>query len=170
MACRGVYFALNDDDEERLLAQNDDSRVVEIITEEIEERWEAEWLCEVDKSWDAIHRCLGDGSLKTRQTSVLSKAVIGGRQLHRGADWIISYLSAREVRDVSDALAAIGEEEFRRRYFGLKKKFLWFDRTDYDGEIGEQDFEYSWSYLEEIKKFFATASRAGRSVIFAVDQ
>ncbi len=170
MACRGVFFALAKEEEAKLLAAPGSDGVVEIITEEIKERWDREWLVEMDKSWDAVHRCLGDGSLRTSQPSITAKAVLGGRQLSSHSDWIISYLAADEVKQVAPALGAIDRAEFRRRYFGLKKTFLWFDRTEYDGEIGEEDFDYSWSYFEEMRRFFAKAATADRAIVFSVDQ
>jgi hypothetical protein len=53
MACRGVFFALTKEEEAKLLAAPSSDAVVEIITEEIEERRDRNWLVEVDKSWDA---------------------------------------------------------------------------------------------------------------------
>ena len=170
MACRGVFFALTKEEEEKLLAAPNSDAVVEIITEEIEERWDPEWLVEMDKSWDAVHRCLGDGSLSRSQSSLTSKAVLGGRQLTSDADWIMSYLTADEVKQVAAAIAGIDQLEFRRRYFALKKKFLWVDRTDYDGPIGEEDFEYSWSNFEEMRVFFSKVAAAHRAIVFSVDQ
>ena len=98
MASRGVFFALTKEEEAKLLTAPSSEAVVEIITDEIEERWDRNWLVEMDKSWDAVHRCLGDGSLRTSQPSLTAKAVLGGRQLSSGADWIISYLTAEEVK------------------------------------------------------------------------
>ena len=173
MACRGVFFALTKQEEEELLAAPDSDAVVEIITEEIEERWDREWLVEMDKSWDAIHRCLGDGSLRRSQPSITSKAVLGGKQLSSSPDWIISYLTAEEVKQVAVAVAAIDQPEFRRRYYGLKKKFLgipWINWSEYDGPIGEEDFEYSWSNFEEMRRFFSKAAAAHRAIVFSVDQ
>ena len=170
MACRGVFFALTTEEEQKLLSAPDSDTVVEIITEEIEERWDQEWLVEMDKSWDAIHRCLGDGSLRASQPSITSKAVLGGKQLSADTDWIISYLTADEVKQVAVAVTAIDEPEFRRRYFALKKKFLWFDRTEYEGPIGEEDFAYSWSNFEEMRLFFSKAAAAHRAIVFSVDQ
>ena len=170
MACRGVFFALTKEEAAKLLAAPDSDAVVEIITEEIEERWDCEWLVEMDKSWDAVHRCLGDGSLRRSQPSLTSKAVLGGRQLSSRDDWIVSYLTADEVKQVAAALVAVDQPEFRRRYFGMKKKFLWVDRTEYDGPIGEEDFEYSWSNFEEMRVFFSKVAGAHRAVVFSVDQ
>jgi len=58
VACRGVHFAITESDAARLLGAPDDTRVLEIIQDEIEEQWDEEWLYQTDKAWDAIHRCL----------------------------------------------------------------------------------------------------------------
>ncbi len=170
MACRGVFFAITKEEEAKLLSAEDSDAVIEIVTEEIEERWDEDWLQQMDKSWDAIHRCLGDGTLRTSQPKIEAKAVLGGRQLSSRDDYIISYLNADEVAAVATAISAMTRAEFRQHYFGLKKKFLWFDRTDYDGPIDEQDFEYSWSYFAEMRTFYSKAASAGRATVFSVDQ
>jgi hypothetical protein len=59
---RGVHFALTSADEARLAESRDDANVMEIV-EEIEERWDRDWLFQTDKAWDEIHRCLNDGTL-----------------------------------------------------------------------------------------------------------
>jgi hypothetical protein len=170
MACRGVFFALTKEGEARLLSAENSDAVIEIVTEEIEERWDEAWLRQMDKSWDAIHRCLGDGSLSSSQPTIPAKAVLGGRQLSSRDDYIVSYLTAEEAKKVAEAITPLKKSEFRRRYFGLKKQFLWFDRTEYDGPIDEQDFEYSWAYFDDMRIFFSKAAAADRATIFAVDQ
>ena len=65
MACRGVHFALTSQEDQRLLAATNDAAVVEILQEEVEERWNEEWLYETDKAWDAIHRCFVRHSLRS---------------------------------------------------------------------------------------------------------
>src|SRR5512141_534136 len=119
MACRGVFFALSVADEKKVLAAASDEALIEVIQEDIEERWDAEWLVEVDKAWDAMHRCLGDGSLSSGPTP-LFMCVLGGRQLHEGDDYIVSYLSGAEVKTVATALVGIDREWFARRYKALE--------------------------------------------------
>src|SRR5205807_3702890 len=64
MACRGVLFAItNEQAEELRAARGDDSTILSIVQDEIEEAWDEEHLCQTDKAWDAIHRCLADGTL-----------------------------------------------------------------------------------------------------------
>lgn len=74
------------------------------------------------------------------------------------------------MKSIATALRPIDQPEFRRRYFGLKKSFLGIDRTEYEGEIGEEDFEYSWAYFEEMRSFYAKVAAADRAIVFAIDQ
>src|SRR5262245_10806940 len=62
VACRGVFLALTELQEAALVATRDDEDVRAFV-QEIEEMWDDDWLCEVDKAWDAMHRCLADGTL-----------------------------------------------------------------------------------------------------------
>ena len=89
-------------------------------------------------------------------------AVLGGRQLVEDAEYTVSYVSADQVRDVAEALSVIEEDWLRRRYDTLGD-------TDYAGPMDEDDFEYTWDALEDIREFFAVAAEAGQSVIFTVD-
>jgi hypothetical protein len=63
---QGVYFAVTADQERLLLAAGDegDTDTVGELLEDIEENWdEADLSVDTDKAWDAMHRCLGDGTL-----------------------------------------------------------------------------------------------------------
>ncbi len=97
MACRGVHFAISADEQARILSAVDDEAVLTLVQDVIEERWDKEWLYESDKAWDAIHRCLTDGTLRpNRGTYPLKLAVLGGRQLYSADDYIISLVSQHE--------------------------------------------------------------------------
>jgi hypothetical protein len=164
MACRGVHFALTADDVQHLLAAvGDDDAVLEFIQEDIEERWDEDWLQETDKAWDAIHRCLTDGSLSFDAITPRHKCILGGRQMYSGDDYIISFLTSDEVREVAQAIAPFGEAELRDRYFKI-------DEEDYGVPVSDQDFEYTWGWFEPLKAFFVKAADAGRPVVFSVDQ
>jgi hypothetical protein len=59
---------------------------------------------EIDKAWDAIHRALTDGTLEPGAFP-LGRAILGGRQLHRGDDYIVALVTKLEVPAVAGALA-----------------------------------------------------------------
>jgi len=163
VACRGVLFAIDDVTAKALLAASSDGDVMEIV-EAVEERWEEELLQETDNTWDAMHRVLSDGSLDPAGgTFPLNRALLGGRHLHHGEDYIVVFVSQDEVPAVSRALASIDDDAMRRRYETLVPH-------DYAAEFGEIDREATVGYFRAVAEFYERAAQAGRAVIFTVDQ
>ena len=165
MACRGVHFALTLDQERKLLASaGDDSAVVELVHEEIEDAWDRDWLCETDKAWDAIHRCLTDGKLGLDNgRPPLNLVILGGKQFCASDDYYVCYVAKDMVPAVAAALARFTRDQFDSAYNALAN-------TDYSGPHNSDDREYTWENLEDLKQFWANAAAGGRSVIFTVDQ
>lgn len=164
MGCRGVHFAIDEATANKLLNAADDEELVEIVTEEIEEAWDEEHLVETDKAWDALHRCLSNGTLDPEQgTPPLNLCFFGGQILNRSPDYFVVLLEPHQVRDVASALGSITREWLRQRYFSL-------DFIDYQGEKSEEDFLYSWDSFQALPGFFRTAAQGRRYVIFTVDQ
>lgn len=164
MACRGVHFAIEIATMERLVGAKSDAETLEIVQEDIEGRWDEAWLHETDKSWDALHRCLGNGTLDIPGGfAPLVAAVLGGEQRHSGAGFIVSLVRPEQVREVADALAQVTREWLRQRYDALNP-------NSYDGELGEDDFRYTWSWFEGLPDLYERAALDGRAVVFTVDQ
>jgi Domain of unknown function (DUF1877) len=164
MACRGVLFALTASQDAALVATGDDDEVGDFV-EKLESDWDWDWLCEVDKAWDAMHRCLSDGTLRLgRQTgNPLELVVLGGGQHYEGDDYVVAHVRAAEAPEVSAALDEVDREWLRARYDAI-------DPDDYEGELGDEDFEYTWNYLQDVRAFYRNAVKDGRSVVFTVDQ
>ena len=162
MACRGVHFALTAEEEALLVDElHDDDELREILAG-IEQRWDRQWLQETDKAWDAIHRCLTDGSLSYGKTP-LHRCILGcDNLLYEGDDYIINYLPADEVREVAEAIEGIDESWMRRRYFALP--------VDHAVPLSEADFEYTWGWFVRLRAFFQRAVACGRAVVFTADQ
>jgi hypothetical protein len=164
MAARGVHFAITSDQQTRLLAASDDDELMEVI-EQIEEAWDKDYLAESDKAWEAIHRCLTDGSLLYESGEYpLNHVVCGGRQLHRGEEYTVSLVTPEQVRDVTAAIDPLTEHWMRERYFSLLKP------DSYDGKIGEEDFGYTWTWFDNVRDLYRKAAASGRAVIFTIDQ
>ncbi|WP_179277147.1 YfbM family protein [Actinoplanes regularis] len=156
----GVYFAITAEQERSLLVAADggDDEVGEIL-EVLEESWDDDRLkADTDKAWDAIHRCLADGTLDPDGGEFpLSHAVLGGRHLHD--EYYVVYLTADQVRDVSDALQAVDRAWLRRRFDTI-------DDPDYRGARDEVDFDYTWVNFVDVREFYQRAAAARRAVIF----
>ena len=157
----GVHFAITPEQERSLLAADDngDSDTVGELLEEIEESCDDDELkVDSDKAWDAIHRCLTDGTLDPEGGRYpLSHAVLGGRHLHD--EYYVVYITAAEARDVADALQAVDRTWLRHRFDAL-------DDPDYRGARDDDDFDYTWDGFVDVRAFYQRAAAAGRAVIF----
>lgn len=163
MTSLGVHFALTSDLAEALLGADDPDKLMELV-DDIEENSEEADRVESDKAWDAIHRCLSDGTLDyDGGTYPLSHTVLGGADLDAGEDYFVRYLTPEQVGDVARALAPLDEAWMRERYFAL-------DPDDYDGPHNEDDFGYTWANFVDVRAFFAQHEQSGKAVIFTVDQ
>ena len=163
MSCLGVHFALTDDEARRLQAAGDSAAVLAVV-DEIEDRWDEAWLAKSDKAWDAMHRCLSNGTLFYDEGEYpLNRTVLGGKHLYDGDDYVVSYVAPNEVKDVAAALAPITEADFRKRYDAI-------DPDEYDGEHGAEDFNFTWDRFRSVRDLYQKAAEAGRSVVFTVDQ
>jgi hypothetical protein len=162
MSARGVHFAVTPAQEKQLLAAKSDRKLMELV-EEIEAVWEKPFVCETDKAWNAIHRCLTDGTLLYVSGDYpLNHCICGGRQLYRGRDCTVSYVSPTQVKDVASALAKLTKTWMRKRYDQL-------DPEEYDEvEMGDEDFDYTWEGVLDLRRFYKMAAEADRAVIFTV--
>ena len=163
MACRGVHFALTDEEGRRLLAAQENDQILAII-DELEDRWDEAWLAPSEKAWDAMHRCLSNGTLYYDEGEYpLNRTVLGGKHLYDGDDYVVAYVAPNEAKDVAAALAPISEADFRTRYDLI-------DEDDYDGARGDDDFKYTWENFLGVRELYRKAAAEGRAVVFTVDQ
>jgi hypothetical protein len=163
MSARGVHFALTPAQAKRLLAAKSDRKLMEQI-EEIEQAWEKPFVVESDKAWEAIHRCLTDGSLLYVSGEYpLNHCICGGRQLYRGRDYTVSFVTTPQVKDIAVALPKVTKTWMRKQYDKL-------DPDEYNEvEMGDEDFGYTWQIFLDVRRFYKKAAEAGRAVIFTVD-
>lgn len=89
--------------------------------------------------------------------------MLGGEPLYSGEDYVISLKTPAQVRDVAVALKDVTRDVLRRGYDRI-------DPATYQGEIGDEDFEYTWSWLSGLIDLYGRAAAEGRSVIFTADQ
>lgn len=163
MSCLGVFFALTSSERERLLSVVAlGQEAIRFLQNEVEAKWDAEWLCDIDKSWDAMHRCLTDGTLGNDDSTPAHWCVLNGRQLCTTGMHIVSFVDIEEVRQVSQDLEGLDEQEFSRRYDRMAH--------DYEGDRSVEDFEITWENFQAVRDFYQRAATAGRSVVFTVSQ
>ncbi|MGH3149488.1 MAG: DUF1877 family protein [Streptosporangiaceae bacterium] len=85
MGCLGVHFSFPADQGDQLWDGDEASLA---FVRELEEQWDASYLQQTDKAWDAIHRCLADGTLAWAGGDwPLNGAVLGGEPMYLGRDY-----------------------------------------------------------------------------------
>jgi hypothetical protein len=151
----GVHFAVTPDQERELLTTDE----VGDFLEKLEESWTDDSLkVDTDKAWDAIHRCLTDGTLDPDGGEFpLSHAVLGGEHLHD--EYYVVHVTAAQVREVADGLRGIDRDWLRRRFDAI-------GGHDYDGAQDDADFVYTWANFVDLRNFYDRAAATGRAVIF----
>src|SRR5262245_21860578 len=168
MACRAGHFALTAEQASRFMAiPSANDELLMAFVEEIEEGpdgegWDAEWVQETDKAWDAIHRCLTDGTLE-HGDSPFHMCILGPVNLHVGDDYIVSFLDPQEVKEVATAIKDIDRQWLRRKYDAI-------DAESYQGELSDGDFEYTCGWFQPLRDFYQKAAAADRAMLFTVDQ
>lgn len=172
MACRGVFFAL-DEKAVQLLKSEKRSDIVEYLQENIEEVYFADYpsqVAEIDKAWDAAQRAFSESELDfipTTGTYPGNIIVLGGEVLYGDNDeesgYIITLKTPTEVADICHFLSNLSEAEFRELYFKI-------DADKYEFGVDEQDFKYTWDWLIDTLKFWKSAAEKKQWVIFSVDQ
>ena len=168
MSCLGVLFAVTQADVERLRSIPADERY-DLIINEIEEEWfenRPELTCELDKSWDAMHRLLSDGTLSFGADRGAALAILGGEVIYPVEDeddYIIIAKSPEQVTEVCQALESLTDEEIRKRYDAIPD-------DEYGGYKGEDDFEYTLEYLHDSISFWKNAALNDLWVLFTADQ
>ena len=160
----GMHFAISYDQAMKLLKCKSDEDLTQMVEEEIEEVATEENSFQTDKAWDAIHRCLSNGTLDVRQgTRPLNMAILGGNILNKEQDYFVVLLTPTEVSQVAEALAKVTEDWMKKKYFD--QKF-----PDYAGEKSQEDWEYTWGSFDGLPAFFENAAARKHHVIFTVGQ
>ncbi|RGZ01609.1 DUF1877 family protein [Clostridium sp. AM58-1XD] len=180
MGCLAVLFALNEQEVDKLKAVKRQERS-DYLHEEIEETFfeeYPEYTCELDKSWDAMHRMLTDGNLNfENKYPPLCNVIFGGEFLYglvrkssgkvtcprAEDDEYIILKTPEEVKEIAKVLPYRTKEECRKCYYMI-------DKEDYGLQTDEEDFEYTWTYLQDSLDFWKKAAEENRYVLFTVDR
>jgi hypothetical protein len=165
MSCLGVHFAISPEDLERFRSTIEEHDILALIREDIEERYlGGEWAYQTDKAWDAIHRCLTDGTLDLDAGEYpLKLCILGGDHLYSKSDYIASLIEPGKVRDVATALAGVTRQVISEAYMRINP-------DEYGLDLSNDDLEYTWETFQGLPAFFAKAAQAGRAVLFTADQ
>ena len=162
MVGRGFHIALAREHAKTLFSLKDDPSVHKFL-DELKLRPDIKKsgrLLDMGTLWDPIHRCLTEGELDPAAGDFpLNTAVLGGKQLLKGADYTAVLVRPDMTRFIADALAELEEDDIRKKFFALKG-------GSYTQPIDEKRFMEMWLRLQDLKVFFEAAAENMESVVF----
>lgn len=157
MACRGIYLIIDDAQREAILTGANSAARRDLVNALEAELLPGPLALELDLAWEAMHRCLTDGTLRDGE-GPLSLFVLGGDRVDVGRAHIARIVSPTQARAATDASHDVTQSQFRNAYFALRA------RVDY--AINETDFQYTWSAFLDARDFFPRAAAMNRWVLF----
>lgn len=170
MSCLGVLFAVDGKTVDKLKKVKREERP-DYISDYLEEEWfekKPDLTQELDKSWDAMHRMFCGGDLLYGNDHYpLCGVVLGGKVLYGDGDdeddYIIILKTPDMVKDVAKAISEVTQDDCRRKYFSIGAEKYGFQLT-------EEDFKYTWDWLQNTIDFWKNAAEKELYVIFSIDQ
>ena len=161
MRGQGIHYAL-DIVERHLLEEINSDRGLFSFMELIMRGRDKKWLQLTDKAWEAIHRCLADGTFDYRWSAdPLYNCILSGDNLYEGQPetWYVTELNPQEVKEVAAAIKPITKGDMRRRYFAI-------DPKEYGFPLSEEDFQYTWHWFVPLRAFYQRAAGDERGALF----
>jgi hypothetical protein len=159
---RGFHIALVREHAKTLFGLKDDESIRKFL-DELKQRPDMKKsgrLLDVGARWDPIHRCLTEGELDPSAGDFpLNAAVLGGKQLLKGADYTAVLIRPDMTRFIADALGELEENDLRQKFLALKG-------TSYAQPVDEKRFMEMWLRLQDMKVFFEAAAENMEAVVF----
>jgi hypothetical protein len=162
MAGRGAFQAISVHDMERLLAEPLDDDEIWDFTHELDSLFHVY----PDKAWQGKHLCLADGTFDCDGGEYPLNCCVLGEELiceTESADYV--YLKRPQaVIDIANAILPITRDTMRQRYDKIDPGEY---RTFNNFEIDDDNFEYVWSYFQQVQAFYHRAAAERLAVLFS---
>lgn len=162
MSRLGMLYALTESDVNRLRSCPEEERY-DFMLEEFEETlFGSERACELDRAWEGIQFCLGEGRW-CEENFVPFNIIFGGEFLVDGED---EAMTLKSVSDVEKIVAYLKNHDLKKI---IKDNFAKIDAENFSLPKDEMCLEHLLGWSEGILKFYENALKANHSVIFTVD-
>lgn len=163
MVGNGYLISLTREHAKRLFAQQDDAKLRQFLDELriAPDLKKSGRILDLGTLWDPLHRCLTEGELDpTGGEPPLNHTILGGKQLHRGSDYIAAMVRPDMTTFVAEALSHVKEDELRKKFFSLNPEL--YGRT-----INEKHFMEVWIALRNARVLYEAAAENLEAVVFA---
>ena len=166
MKGQGAHIILTRDDAKKVFSASDDNAVRTVATElrGSKRHREAKLVLETGTAWNAIHRCLTEGTLDpTSGEFPLNQTILGGRRLYKGDAFEAILVRPDITPHIAEALHHLKREDIHSRYQRI-------DPADYGQPLTIADFDRIWNALQQIRQLYEDASNERCAVMFTVEK
>lgn len=160
-----MLYALTDEELQQLLEQPKEERYDYMLNELEEVLFDTPRACELNKAWDGIQYCLGEG-IWCEDNRLPYNIIVGGEPLTymgEDADEIITLKSDKEVAEIAEYLKQHDISDI------IQKNHDKIDEEYYYYTVDDEDLEFLLSWCDGIQPFYENAAKEGCHVIFTVD-
>ena len=162
MSRLGVLYALKEEELDRLRSLPQEERY-DYMLEEIEENLLGTSRgCELDKAWEGIQFCLGNGKWEEKN-SVPTNIVFAGEFIVETENEIITLKNNSDVSQIVDYLHQNNLQDV------IGKNFPMIDEQEFSLSKSDDVLNYLLDWSRDIQSFYENALKENCSVIFTVD-
>ena len=162
MARLGMLYAITDEALAQLEAQDID-QMYDYMLEEIEEElFNTPEAFELDKAWEGVQFCLGEGTWN-EENKVPYNVVFGGELILDHDDNVIFLKTPEKIKEIVNYIQENPIEET------LKNKFDTIPEEEYTLPKDEDNLNYLLGWSEGLLEFYKNALDKQLNVIFTVD-
>ena len=166
MKGQGAHIILTREDAKKVFSATDDTSVRKVVTElrNSKKHRDGKLVLETGASWNAIHRCLTEGTLEPGAGEFpLNHAILGGRRLHQGTDYEAIMVRPDIVPHIAEMLHHVKRETIHEAYHKI-------DPADYGQQLTITDFDRIWNSLQQIRQLYEDAASERCAVLFTVER
>jgi Domain of unknown function (DUF1877) len=158
-----IYISIDANDF-KLIKETPSNKCADLFTH-YESKLASQYTLSIAQAWDAIVRCLGDGSLRRSKTRSLANAIYGDDTIWLpGPNVSLGLLNDQRVKEISVGLGNVSASELRNRYFALRRTFLGIDISSYEHPVSEDDWDFTKTNFDALVEFMQLTASLSRSV------
>ena len=162
MARLGMFYAITDEALEQLKAQDIDEMYDYMLEEIEEELFNTSESFEINKAWEGVQFCLGEGTWN-EENKVPYNVVFGGELILDHNDYVISLKKPEVIKDIVAYLEANNLQET------IKNNFDKIPEEDFTLPKNEDCCDFLLECSKGLLEFYKNALDKQLNVIFTVD-
>lgn len=159
-----MLYAITEDELGKLMEQPEEERFEYMMNELEEVLFDTPRGCELDRTWDAMQYCMGEG-IWNQENKLPYNVIVGGESLiYMGEDADL-FLTLKRQEDVVEIAKFLQEHELSEI---IRNNYFKINNEEYYHTVSKEDLEYVLGWCGKVREFYENAVRENCHVIFSV--